>query len=79
MIGYVKNFESNTTISFKISDEQLLKKCNQIWKKIKNLLKRKFDSEPVYGDNDRYIKTKLKIYFKAKECQKKKHHTSVYQ
>ena len=21
-----------------------------------------FDSEPVYGDNDKYIKTKLKIY-----------------
>ena len=22
----------------------------------------KFDSEPVYGDNDKYIKTKIKIY-----------------
>ena len=33
MIGYVKNFESNTTMSFKISDKQLLKKYNQIWKK----------------------------------------------
>ena len=22
----------------------------------------KFDSEPVYGDNDKYIKTKTKIY-----------------
>ena len=22
----------------------------------------KFDSEPVYGDNDRHIKTKIKIY-----------------
>ena len=22
----------------------------------------KFDSEPVYGDNDQYIKTKIKIY-----------------
>ena len=21
-----------------------------------------FDSEPVYGDNDKYIKTKIKIY-----------------
>ena len=73
-------------MSFKISDKQLLKKYNQIWKKVKNLLKIKFDSEPVYGDNDKYIKTKTKIYdgnvntiFKTKECQKKKHHTSVYQ
>ena len=22
----------------------------------------KFDSEPVYGDNDKYIKTKIKLY-----------------
>ena len=62
MIGYVKNFASNTTVSFKINDKQLLKKYNQIWKKFKNLLKIKFDSEPVYGDNDKYIKTKIKIY-----------------
>ena len=33
MIGYVQNFESNTKMSFKISDKQLLKKYNQIWKK----------------------------------------------
>ena len=25
-------------------------------------MKIKFDSEPVYGDNDKYIKTKIKIY-----------------
>ena len=30
MIGYVKSFESNMTMSFKISDRQLLKKYNQI-------------------------------------------------
>ena len=53
MIGYVKCLESNKTISFKISDNKLLKKYNQIWKKVKNLLNIKFDSEPVYGDNDK--------------------------
>ena len=31
-------------------------------KKVKNLLKIKFDSGLVYGDNDKYIKTKMKIY-----------------
>ena len=62
MRGYVRNFEGNTTMSFKISDKQLLKKCNQIWKKLEKILKIKFDSEPVYGDNDKYIKTKIKIY-----------------
>ena len=52
MIEYIKNFESNTTMPSKISDKQLLKKYNQIWIK--------FDSEPVHGDNDKYIKTKQK-------------------
>ena len=33
MTGYVKSFENNTTMSFKISDKHLLKKYNQIWKK----------------------------------------------
>ena len=27
-----------------------------------NLLDIKFDSQPVYGDGDKYIKTKTKIY-----------------
>ena len=30
MTGYVRKFEGNTTISFKISNKQLLKKYNQI-------------------------------------------------
>ena len=36
MTGYVRTFEGNTTMSFKIRDKQLLKKYNQIWKKIEN-------------------------------------------
>ena len=32
-IGYVRKFEGNTTMSFKINDSKLLKKHNQIWKK----------------------------------------------
>ena len=38
MIGFVKSFENNITMSFKITDKQLLKKYNQIWKKVKDLL-----------------------------------------
>ena len=38
MIGQVKYFESNKTMSFKIIDNRLLKKYTQIWKKVKNLL-----------------------------------------
>ena len=62
MTGYVKKFEGNKIMPFKISDKQLLKKYNQIWKRVEKLLKIEFDSEPVYGDNDKYIKTKIKIY-----------------
>ena len=62
MTGYAKKFEFNLTMSFKISDKELLKKYDQIWKRIEKLLKIKFDSKPVYGDDEKYIKTKIKIY-----------------
>ena len=62
MIGYVKNFDNNTTMSLKVDDNELLKKYNKIWEIITNLLNIEFDSEPVYGDNDKYIKTKIKMY-----------------
>ena len=62
MTGNVKKFEGNTTMSFKTSDKQLLKKYNQIWKKVEKLLKIEFDSKPVYGDDGKHIKTKIKTY-----------------
>ena len=37
MTGYTKNF--NLTMSFKISNKQLFKKYDQIWKRIGKLLK----------------------------------------
>ena len=61
MIGYVKNFDSNETMSFKVVDNKLLKKYNKIWEKISNLMNIEFDSEPVYSDNNKYIKTKIKM------------------
>ena len=48
-------------MSFKVSDNKLLKKYNKIWEKISNLLDIKFDSQPVYGDGDKYIKTEIKM------------------
>ena len=62
MTGYIKKFEGNTTRSCKISAKQLLKKYNQIWKRVESLMKIEFDSESVYGDIDKHIKTKIKIY-----------------
>ena len=62
MIGHVKQFDSNKTMSFKVIDNKLLKEYTKIWEKVSNLMHIKFDSELVYGDNDKYIKTKIKLY-----------------
>ena len=79
MTGYAKKFEGNTTMSFKISDKQLLKKYNQIWKRVEKLLKILYDSEPVYAHSDKYIKRKIKTYagimitnFQSKKIPKEK-------
>ena len=64
---------------FKIDDSKLFKKYNQIWKRVEKLLKIEFESKSVYGDNDKYIKTKIKIYdgsvttnFQGKKIPKEK-------
>ena len=62
IIGYVKHFDSNKAISFKVIDKKLLKKHTKIWERVSSLTNIKFDSESVYGDNDKYIKTKIKSY-----------------
>ena len=49
-------------MSFKVNDNRLLKKYTKIWGKVSILMNIEFDSEPVYGDNDKYIKTKVKSY-----------------
>ena len=62
MIGYARKFNENVTMSFKVNDKQLLKNYNKIWKKIEELMNIDFESKPVYGNDDKYIKTKIKIY-----------------
>ena len=49
-------------MSLMIKDKQLLKNYNKIWKKIERLMSIDFDSKPTYGDDDKYIKTKIKTY-----------------
>ena len=39
MNGYVQKFEGNATMSFKINNKKLVKKYNQIWKRVEKLLK----------------------------------------
>lgn len=42
-----------------VNDKKLLTKYNKRWNKVSNLLKKQFDSEPVY--DKRYIKTKIMV------------------
>ena len=47
---------------FIVKDKQLLKNYTNIWEKIEKLLKIDFESKPVYGDDGKNIKAKIKIY-----------------
>ena len=85
MTGYIRKFDGNTTMSFKISDKQLLKKYNQIWKRIEKLLEIKSDNKPVYGDDKKYIKAEIKAYrdriitnFQGKKNVKRKSSMQVF-
>ena len=61
MTGYAKKFNENVTMSFRPNNKQLLKKYNKIWKKVEKLLRIDFEIEPVCGDDEKYIKTKINI------------------
>ena len=62
MTGYARKFDENLTMSFKVNDKQILKNYNKIWKKVENSWNIDFESKPVYGDDNKYIKTKIEIY-----------------
>ena len=71
MTGYSRKFDENATMqqnlmtmqqSFRANKKQLLKNYNQICEKIEKLMRIAFESKLVYGDDEKYIKTKRKIY-----------------
>ena len=49
-------------MSVMIKDIQLLKNYNKIWKKNEKLMKLDFNTKTIYGNDDKYIKTKIKTY-----------------
>ena len=84
MVGYIKNFDCNKMMLFRVNDKKMLKKYNEIWDTIVDLLNVQFDSYPVYDYNEKYIKTKIRMYedrvitnFQGKKHQKKMHHIIV--
>ena len=60
MSAYRKDFDETKYMSFLIKDEELLKKHNKTWKKVKITINKEFDSDPVY--NQKYLKAKIKSY-----------------
>ena len=60
MSAYRRVFDETKYVSFLIKDDELLKKYNEIWGKVSQSIKKKFDSEPVY--DEKYLKAKTKSY-----------------
>ena len=44
---------------FRANNKQLLRNYNKIWEKVEQLMRIGFESNPVCGDDDKYIKTKI--------------------
>ena len=65
MTGYIKKFNENSKMSFRVKDKQLLKNYNKIWEKVEKLMKIDSESKLVYGDDNKCIKTKIKTYEKS--------------
>ena len=66
MTGYINKFNENKnknkntiTMSLKVKDKKLFKNYNKIWKKVEKLMGIDFNTKPTYGDDEKYIKTKI--------------------
>ena len=61
MNAYIKYFDKKSKyMNHLVKDEKILKIYLKICNRIKSLIKKELNSESVY--NDKYIKTKIKIY-----------------
>ena len=47
-------------MSFRVTDNNILEKYTEIRRRVSNLKNIEFDSEPIYRDINKYIKTKIK-------------------
>ena len=71
MTGYINTFNENEdknknkntiTMSLKVKGKKPSKNYNKIWKKIEKFMSINFNSQPTYGDDDKYIKIKITTY-----------------
>ena len=49
-------------MSFRVNNKQFFENYSKILEKVEKLMRIDFESKPVYGDDNKYIKTKIKIY-----------------
>ena len=64
MTAYGRDFNKTEWVSCLIKNEKILEKYNEIWKNVSNIIKKEFDSNPVY--NGKYTKIKKKISYNWK-------------
>ena len=57
----IKN-KNTMTIFLKVKDKKLFKNYNKIWKKNEESMRIKVNTKPTDGDDEKYIKTKIKSY-----------------
>ena len=50
MSAYTRDFAKTKCMSFLIKDEKLLEKYTEIWRKLRNIIKKEFDNKPVYHE-----------------------------
>ena len=73
MTGYIKilinikiktkiKIKNTITMSLKVKDENNFKNYKKIWKKNEKLMDIDFNTKPTNGDDDKYIKAKIKTY-----------------
>ena len=59
--GYLNNLKDGARkMSFFTNNNEFLERYNAIWEKISDLVKKKFDSDPIYSN--KYIKSKIRSY-----------------
>ena len=60
MSAFRKDFDETKYMSFLIKGDELIEKYNEVWEKVRNIIKKEADSELVY--NKKYLKAKVKSY-----------------
>ena len=51
MNAYAKYFDKNKKyINLLVNDKEILKQYSEIWNKVKMIIKKEFNSKPVYND-----------------------------